>query len=152
MPPTTISDESERLRPRPVPEVMRRVAGIAAGVATRMFAGPEDGCPPILGAFAVAAAPGGPAVLVLERGCRGMVGGQDRIGVGIPGYQRLTDQLVKPGAQRKINLIQERWHQQVAVTLRALSLLRDQQPFRLSRQAAQPRSRLRTRPSPRQGT
>ena len=50
-------------------------------------------------------------------------------GVGIPVHQRLMDQLIKPGAhRRKNNLIQERWHQQVAVTLQGLSLLRDEQP------------------------
>jgi hypothetical protein len=49
-------------------------------------------------------------------------------GVGIPGQQGLMDQLIKPGAhRRKNNLIQERWHQQVAVTLQGLSLLRDEQ-------------------------
>ena len=49
-------------------------------------------------------------------------------GVGIPGHERLIDQLIKPGAHwRKNNLIQQRWHQQVAVTLQGLSLPRDDQ-------------------------
>ena len=49
-------------------------------------------------------------------------------GVGIPGHQRLIDQLIKLGAhRRKNNLIQQRWHQQVAVTLQGLSLPRDEQ-------------------------
>jgi len=49
-------------------------------------------------------------------------------GVGIPGQQCLIDQLVKPGPHRRKNdLIQEGWHQQVAVTLQGLSLLRDEQ-------------------------
>ena len=49
-------------------------------------------------------------------------------GVGIPGHQGLMDQLIKPGAyRRKNNLIQQQRHQQVAVTLQGLSLLRGEQ-------------------------
>jgi hypothetical protein len=49
-------------------------------------------------------------------------------GAGIPGRQCLVDQLIEPGADRReSDLIQERWHQQVAVTLQGLSLLGDGQ-------------------------
>jgi hypothetical protein len=49
-------------------------------------------------------------------------------GVGIPGHERLIDQLIKPGAHWcKNNLIQQRWHQQVAVTLQGPPLPGDEQ-------------------------
>lgn len=53
----------------------------------------------------------------------------DTLGAGIPGHQGLIDQLIKPGAHRhKHNLTQQRWHQQVAVTLQGFSLPRAEQP------------------------
>jgi len=49
-------------------------------------------------------------------------------GVGLQGHQGLIDQLVQPGAhRRKNNLIQQGRHQQVAITLQGLLLLRGEQ-------------------------